>query len=204
MVYGPAVIGHTEDGKEPLTLPNEVFDRISQVTPEGFAFDGTFYPFKTGIDMQNSTTYSLVPDESNVFDAFSNFIRVDDPVVYAGKDHKDRITLNKGVVDMVKPDKVRVLRTWSSCTDGADFTQRRVWVELRKVAKVYQLNQAVSDVDSYAAGAAAEWERIAKSFENLSEYWKDVPTENLAQQWQVFCERENALRVAKAIREGVL
>lgn len=72
-------------------------------------------------------------EEDFVVDSFGWYIRVGDSVVYAGRDYGRYVTINRGIVDMLKGGKVRVVRHMSSSTQGLDVTKRRVWVDLSKV-----------------------------------------------------------------------
>jgi len=72
-------------------------------------------------------------------DAFGLRIGRGHAVVYAGKDHRRRLTLNYGVIDDVEPHKVRVMRFERNGLGGADTKVRKVWVDREKVARVPDL-----------------------------------------------------------------
>lgn len=71
-----------------------------------------------------------------VADAFGVLLDVGHIVVYAGHDHQRRLTLNRGKVEEILPDKVLVKREFQSTRNKLDNQPRKVWVEPWKISRV--------------------------------------------------------------------
>lgn len=73
-------------------------------------------------------------------DAFDAELECFDDVVFVGRDWNGKLTLNMGRIDEMNPERgmVRVVRGARSSTTHKDTTQRKVWVETSKVAKIYR------------------------------------------------------------------
>lgn len=74
-------------------------------------------------------------ENNEITDAFGSLLRKGYMVAYAGKSHKDRPTINIGVVDAINSvaDKVCVLRLKSSGNSLLDESSKLVWVQRTKV-----------------------------------------------------------------------